>query len=382
MYFCKMKNLTLTIALVLSQILLFAQCPPGDLIFSSQAQVDDFGISYPNCNEFPGGITITGNVLNLNGLSGLTSIGGDLNFLYNVQLSNMTGLTNLTSVGGNVSIIENYTMISLVGLNSLSTIGGYLYINRNNMLISVSGLNSLTSVGDGLSISESASLTNVGGLNSLTYVGTAFEIFNCPSLSSLSGLENLASIDGYCKIENNDALTSIAGFEGLTSIGGELSIRSNYVLTSLSGLDNVDAESINGLSIYSNFLLSSCEVLSICNYLANPGGSILISNNATGCKTQEEVETACEWVSVGELNPASAFSIYPNPGTSSITLETPKLNHDATLTITQTNGQELISRQIKEIKTTIDISHLTAGMYIVRLQSSKGIAIQKLVVNK
>lgn len=36
---------------------LSAQCPPGDVTFSSQEEVDDFVATYPNCTE------ITGNML-------------------------------------------------------------------------------------------------------------------------------------------------------------------------------------------------------------------------------------------------------------------------------------------------------------------------------
>src|SRR5210317_1983034 len=106
-----MKNFFISIALMLSHMLLLAQCPPGDLlIFSSQAQVDDFALSYPNCTEFDGDIVITGgNITNLYGLSAFTSIGGDLSFLYNQTLPNASGLSNLISIGGDFIVNENYT---------------------------------------------------------------------------------------------------------------------------------------------------------------------------------------------------------------------------------------------------------------------------------
>jgi hypothetical protein len=83
-------------------------------------------------------------------------------------------------------------------------------------------------------------------------------------------------------------LTSLTGFESLHYIGGTLYIWDNFSLTSLSGIENIDAGSIMNLYITSNVLLSSCEVRSICDYLANPNGTVEISFNGPGCNSQEE----------------------------------------------------------------------------------------------
>jgi hypothetical protein len=402
-----MKNFILTIAIVLGQLLVIAQCPQGDIIFSSQADIDNFPINYPNCTEFEGSITFTGSaIINLYGLGALASIGGDLNFLYTVALSSPIGLQNLTSVGGALMIVENYTFNNLFGLNNLSSIGGDLIISQNNLQTSLNGLNNLASIGNSLYIDSSPSLTNIAGLQSLNSIGNAAEIVNCPALTSITGLENLASVGGYLSIEyndlltsldgfealtsigeklsiqNNNVLTSISGLESLTSIGGELSVRSNYALTSLTGLDNIDAASIGDLKIYSNTSLNTCEVWSVCNYLGSPNGTILINNNATGCNNQQEVEDACDIVSVNEISPNNKLTIYPNPTSSSLTIEISNIPYqNAYLGISNTNGQQLITQELTASKIEIDISHLPKGIYIVRFQSGKEIITQKLVVN-
>jgi hypothetical protein len=68
----------------------------------------------------------------------------------------------------------------------------------------------------------------------------------------------------------------------------------NPALTSLTGLENIDAGSISSLHIENNYLLSTCEVQSICDYLVAPNGTISIYGNAPGCNSQQEVEEACE----------------------------------------------------------------------------------------
>ncbi len=42
-----------------------------------------------------------------------------------------------------------------------------------------------------------------------------------------------------------------------------------------------------------NSALSTCEVESVCEYLSNPGGTVEIYNNATGCNNPYEVANAC-----------------------------------------------------------------------------------------
>ncbi len=379
-----MKNITLSILIVLTQTLLFAQCPPGDLIiFSSQAQINEFQTYYPNCTELDADVVISGgSIVNLYGLNKITSITGNLSFLYNQTLYNLQGLESLTSVGGNLVFLENYVMLNLTGLQSVSSVGGDLVISTNNLLNSLNGLNNLTTIGGDFYVGYNAKVDNFTGFDNLVSVGNSLQVEHCSVLSSLMGLESLVSVGGSLLIEYNDTLASLTALEALTSIGGDLSIRSNYALNSLSGLDNIDAASINNLSFYSNTSLSSCEVISVCTYLADPNGGITILNNATGCKNKAEVEAACELVSVYEQKQRNSLSIYPNPAYSIITIDlanTPSQN--AFLTISNTSGQQLITQIVSDSKTQIDISRLPKGIYIVKMQLGKDLLNRKLVVN-
>lgn len=401
-----MKTLSLTIAIILSHTLLFAQCPQGAItIISSQADIDNFPVNYPNCTELDGGLTITGgNIVNLYGLSQLTSIGGDLNFLYTVQLSSLAGMDGLTAVGGNLSLTENYTLTSTMGLNNLETIGGYLVIYKNNFIPNLAGFSSLVSVGNDVAIGYNTGLTSFSGLENLTSVGNVFDIDHNPVLSSISGLESLATVGGYLAIQycdvlssvdglealtsvggdlsihNNSAISSVAGLESLTSIGGEFSIRNNPELTSLAGLDNIEANSITDLKIYSNTMLSTCEVLSVCNYLGSPNGVVLINNNASGCNSLQELEEACVWVSLDEFDESQSISIYPNPASSTITIERSGTHSsEARLIISNTCGQQVIMQKIKDKKLTLDISDLPAGIYIVMVFDEDMVVVEKLV---
>ncbi len=238
---------------VLTTLLLFlfsfsqlqAQCPPGDVTFTTQAQLNQFILDYPGCTIFPDNVTIGG-----------------------PDITDLSPLQNLTSIGGLLQISNNSALTSLSGLENLTSIGGYLYIGFNSALTSLSGLENLTSIGGFLEISNNSALT------------------------SLSGLENLTSIGGYLYIGFNSTLTSLSGLENLTSIGGDLSIGYNSALTSLSGLENINPASITALYIVSNPNLILCNLPNLCIYLSGAGLRI-ISGNAGSCLDETAVTAAC-----------------------------------------------------------------------------------------
>jgi hypothetical protein len=222
-------------------------------------------------------------------------------------------------------------------------------------------------------------MENLDSIGGRLYLGDSYFGGN-PSLLNLSGIYNLSKIGGSLEINDNSTLTSLSGMEDLASIGGGLWISNNDALTSLAGLENIHAGSITDLLISDNYSLSTCEVQSICDYLANPNGDIWISGNAPGCNSQEEVELACETVGVGqsavgswrpvpesEANRGSAVMIYPNPASSLITVETDNLLTNCTFAIYNLQGQELLRQRITQATTVLDISRLPSGMYFYHL---------------
>ena len=406
-------------------------CLPLGITFTTQEQIDNFQTNNPGCTEIEGNVFIQGdNITNLNGLDVLTaiwgdlmigrlsmggnnaltsltglenliSIGGSLEIEDNDALTSLTGLDNVTSIGGGFDISSNDSLTSLLGLDNVTSIGGNIEIGFNNSLTSLTGLDNLTSIGD-LFIHNNYALASLTGLDNLTSIGEDLVIFENNALTSLTGLENLISIGGSLEIDFNDALLSLTGLDNVTSIiggglsisenpaltsllgldnvasiGGSLIIYDNAALTSLTGLDNINAGSIDDLYIFNNSSLPTCEVQSICDYLASPNGIIEIYNNATGCNSQVEVEEACE-LSVESINPKDEISIFPNPANRQLTIS----NKDGTtideIIIYYQTGQIVLLE--KPVNNIIDISELQPGMYILEAVTEKRKIREKLVI--
>ncbi len=351
-----MKKFTLLlITILLNQTIIFSQsCLPEGIVFFSQSAVDNFQINYPGCTIIEGDVDITGDISNLNGLSMLTSIEGELWCVENDTMINFNGLNNLESVGGlqigGFDRLKNFT-----GLENLSTIGGQFFIGFNDSIIDFSGLNSLTYIGSDINI----------GLN--------------PNLSNLTGLENLLSTGGNITFHDNDSLSDLTSLENLIIINGSININDNDNLEDLTGIHNISSESIINIAISENDNLSTCEVQSICDYLSDPSGTISISNNETGCNSQSEVETACENVSIEEFISNKSFEIFPNPAKNKLTIRNNKELIIKGINIINQLGEKVYST--KTNVNIIDISKLNTGIYFVEIIAGHNNFRKKLIVN-
>ena len=352
-----MKNLTLLLlTFLLVQSNLFSQdCLPGETIFNTQEEIDSFQTNYPSCTHISGKLTITSD-----------------------EINNLNGLSVITSIGGDLWIDNNETLVNLTGLHNLNSIGGGLHLGGIDLLQDLTGLNELDSIYGMFEIVFFDSLTNLSGLNSLKYVGGDLLIHSNLKLSNLNGIENLTSTGGL-SIHDNDNLNDLTGLVNLLSIDGHLTIHDNEILENLNGINNIQSASITNLNISENDNLSTCEVQSICDYLVNPSGTIIISNNNTGCNTQAEVETACENASIEELISNEMFEIFPNPANNRLTI-----NNNKNLKINEINIFNQFGENLYNVKSnheSIDISRMDKGIYIVEIKAENNNYRKKLIVN-
>ncbi len=389
-----------------------SQCPPGGITFVNQSAIDNFQINFPNCTEINGAVTINGDditnldglsvlnsisgylyinncptLISITGLSGLTNIGGYLNVWACPILPSLTGLHNVPSIGGYLVIALNDSITSLTGLDNITSVEGYISIWFNDVLTNLTGLDNLSSVGGNIEIIENDTLESLVGLENVSSIGGYLLIEDNKYLTSLIGLNNLTSINGYLDIYNNDILPSLTALENLNSISGILSIRNNYLLTSLAGLDNIEAASIIGLGIYYNYILSTCEVESVCDYLAISGGNIDIHNNAAGCNNQTEVEDACGIVLLNQSIFSNNIIISPNPLSTSTTIEFEILQPSKVIfSIFNNFGKQVkvIQQKSNSGKQQLvwNAQGLPSGMYFFRLQAGDQVAQGKISVVK
>jgi CubicO group peptidase (beta-lactamase class C family) len=471
-------------------------CLPEGITFNTQSQIDNFQTNYLNCTEIEGNVTIgvfigTTDIANLNGLSVITSIGGNLKIYNNDSLTSLMGFNNLMSVGGFLSIENNYSLTNLTGLENLESTEGGLYVMENIFLASITSLSNLMSIEGDIKIFANYYLTslsgldnidpgsiddltiahnyflvncnvqsicnylsnpngvviihdnasgsnnpseianscgvnlpclpygnyyfktqseidnfqtnypncneleglveiagmdvsNLDGLSMLTSIGGSLHLY-CDSLSCLAGLNNLNSIGGDLSIQTNYLLENLQGLENLLVIGGRLAIIANGSLFTLVGLENIDASSINDLEISWNPYLQSCEVQSICDYLAMPGAQVSIYDNAPGCNSPEEVDSLCNITGLQDNNFELDLIISPNPvsGYAEISLNSPGNRH-IEISLFSTTGICVKSWQYPQNKTgknifILDLNEIPSCIYFCRIQIGNEMVTKKII---
>ncbi len=358
----------------------------GDFWISSNSALTSL-IGLENLTSIGGDLNIEGNysLTSLSGLENLTSIGENLVISYHSALISLTGLENLTSIGGDLDISWNDALILLTGLENLTSIGGNLSIYYNFALISLTGQENLSSIGGDIDISWNDALISITGLENLSSIGGDLSIEVNVSLTSLAALENLSSIGGDLNLSSNESLTSLTVLENLSSIGGDIDIIGNDALTSLFGIENIAAESITDIGIIGNDLLSTCAIQSICEYLAAPNGTVSIYDNAPGCNSPGEVEEACLYISITEINAEPDFNIYPSPvgdfATLSFEGEKPGV---ANVVLYNSTGIKVKTWKfnitgIGQSKFVMNLSALPAGIYCCRMQVGDEVVTRKMI---
>src|SRR5690606_39524006 len=112
------------------------QCSAGDLVLSSQQQVNDFATVYKNCTTIPGNVMIgtpygLTDIHDLSPLAGIRSIGGYLNISNNPDHASLHGLEGLISVDGYLNIFNDDRLMTLEGLRNLASVNGFLWNIHN-----------------------------------------------------------------------------------------------------------------------------------------------------------------------------------------------------------------------------------------------------------
>ena len=83
-------------------------------------------------------------------------------------------------------------------------------------------------------------------------------------------------------------------------------------------------------------------------------------------------------VGLEEASANKSFSMYPNPSSTSITVEATGME---TITVFDVTGRVVLVQAINASSVTIDVGSLNTGIYLIQIDSKAGTTVQKLRVN-
>lgn len=258
-----MKNFLIILFLTLLSIKSFSQCTAEScyVTLTTQAQVDEFITVHP-WENLNGSITVQGSVTNLNGLSHIKTISGNLS-IQAASITSLSGLSNLISIGEYLSL-GGLAIQNLSGLENLKSFQS-LVIGRNELLTDISAL-------EGLTITEVYDLS----------------FGDNPILEDFTGIKKITKITNGLFISFSP-LTNLDQFSHLTSLFG-LGLEGNAELSDITGVANIS--SLEQIAIRDNPMLSMCSINPICSLLKTNGG-YFVTGNLTGCNSEEEIRSSC-----------------------------------------------------------------------------------------
>ena len=289
-------RLLICISLFVFSVKCIAQCPPGLVNLSTQAEVDNFIIQYPNCTEITGDLNIDGaaGVTNLNGLRNLETVTRDLNIVRTSDLTDISGLSKIKSVGRNLWIDDNAMLSSINIFTDLESVEAWFHIGNNDQLTQIGSFNTLINCNI-FDVQNNLILTTINTFPVLTTLSGNVTIANNPQLINFNSFPILTTISANLSIQNNNLLNNVNTFNALTQIGGGLKLVGNNSMNDISGLQNINPASItgDGLTIQNNPNLSVCDLDNFCTYLQG-AGLRNISGNIGDCANEQAVNNKCQ----------------------------------------------------------------------------------------
>ena len=249
---------------------------------------------------------------------------------------------NVTSSG----IIDLTGIEDFTELTDLSSAGGHLEIinlSNNTKLISLRiALNSnLTS----LDISQNTALTSL----------------SCDS-------NNLSSLD----VSNNTALTFLLCYNNnITSLDLTNNTELTYLYCGTNNLNSLDAK--NGYNTNFSYFNANFNPDLYCINLDNEIYST--ANWSSNIDAQSYFNEDCAALGLNDELLAKSITLYPNPVSEILII-------DSTIPLTRVEIFSLLGQKVKDINShfnSINVSNLSKGVYIVKLQSENGFTTKKII---
>ncbi|MGB4654280.1 MAG: T9SS type A sorting domain-containing protein [Bacteroidales bacterium] len=318
--------------------------------------------------------------LNVSGLTSLEYLNCELNNLTSLDVSGLTSLeylncklSNLTSldVNGLTSLVfldcsdNDFTCLDLSGLTSLAFLDCF---NSNLTSIDVSGLTSLKELHCGFNKFTSLDLS---GLISLEMLACGYNNLTSLDLTGLTSLEEL-----YCNVNKLKYLN----VKGLTSLKKMYCHDNSF---STQALDQMYCD-LPTRPVDDTGLI--CPVF----YDTSSNYSTVVATNSQNAIDRNWDVVDCYGIPVhttgtyqcvpnASIKDFAEIKIYPNPVNEVLCIIADD-NQINSIEIYDIYGRLVLNKtKLAATKSTVDVSHLTSGVYVLRLDTTKGTTELKFV---
>ncbi len=152
------------------------------------------------------------------------------------------------------------------------------------------------------------------------------------------------------------------------NLGVDMTVCANHFPVNLNGPGGFTAYSWNNGATTQNTTVSQS------------GSYILTVTNSNGCQDKDTLVVVSDPCLGLDENPEFEYSMYPNPTSTSVFVETNSANSE--VIIYASNGQVLLTQQNTSTSFSLNVADLADGMYWLKVSSSAGTATKQLLIKK
>ncbi|PVZ66364.1 hypothetical protein [Pelagibaculum spongiae] len=255
-----------------------SKCPiDTDYLLINQNEIDNF-YNKNRCTQIQGSLfigtfrdlTVESDIFNLKGLGLITSVRDNLYIKVLNLVEDINPLSSIKYVGGDIQVFGNEHLTNIDGLSNINALHGEIIVGYNVSLVDLNGLKNIKSVDSDISIIGNHALNNLNGLSGISKIG------------------------GSLLIQGNLALTSLDGIDNISANQG-VSILKNPALESLNGLNinQIEEHPSEYIYINDNRILTECS--NACPLIedANTQYMLIISGNSGSCRNASTLLSTC-----------------------------------------------------------------------------------------
>lgn len=324
-------------------------------------------ISYDG-NDYP--VTRIGNsaFISSGGLTGSLTIPNTVTYIGENAFLACSGLTEL-HLGNSLDTIGPAAFYGCKGFTGSLTIPNSVRVIEIASFYGCTGFDGSLTFGDGLKRIEIAAFYKCSGFTSLnisnavTSIGTS-AFWGCYGLTGSLTIPNSVT-----KIEPN-AFRNCSGFTGTLTLGSALDSIGGETFCNCSGFTEVIslAEEPPVFSFEDVFMGCSCTKLTV------PCGRIAAYEDSEWHDYFATIVDDCN--NVPELDEEKA-TVYPNPTNGTLSIEAENMEG---ISIYNMLGEMLFEASASGHSFEYDFSPYEAGVYIVRIQTEKGIVTKRVIM--
>ena len=298
-----------------------------------------------------------------------------------VRIPSLANITAIAAGGYHTIAIKNDKTVWACGYNYYGQVGNGSAAITIEVPVQVSSLTGITTVAAG--IYHSIALKSDGsfwiwGFNVYGQLGNGTNTqSNVPLLiSSMTDVSAIAGGEHHTLALKKDGTVWAWGWNVNGQLGDGTNTNSNtpVQITSLSGISAIAAGYEHSLFLKNDNSVWSCG--------KNSDGQ-LGDGTVTGSNVPVMVTGLCPVITAdNDVSEQTGISVFPNPFTSSTTLISCNFLNNATLTVFNSNGQQVKqTTNLTGQKIILNRDNLSGGLYFIRLtQNSNVIATSKVLI--